>query len=51
MRPRQTTFADTGFEKHYKPTRREQFLNEMEQVEFTNCDDVETFGRRIYAMQ
>lgn len=32
MRPQQTTFADTGFEKHYKPTRREQFLNEMEQV-------------------
>lgn len=32
MRPQQTTFADTGFEKHYKPTRREQFLNDMEQV-------------------
>lgn len=28
----QATFADTGFEKHYKPTRREQFLHEMEQV-------------------
>lgn len=32
MRPQQTTFAEAGFEKHYKPTRREQFLNEMEQV-------------------
>jgi IS5 family transposase len=32
MRPRQATFADTGFEKHYKPTRRERFLNEMEQA-------------------
>jgi IS5 family transposase len=32
MRPQQQTFADTGFEKHYKPTRREQFLAEMEQV-------------------
>ncbi len=32
MRPQQATFADTGFEKHYKPTRREQFLSEMEQV-------------------
>lgn len=32
MRHQQTTFADTGFEKHYKPTRREQFLNDMEQV-------------------
>lgn len=32
MRPRQATFADSGFEKHYKPTRREQFLAEMEQV-------------------
>ena len=32
MCPKQTTFAETGFEKHYKPTRREQFLNEMEQV-------------------
>jgi IS5 family transposase len=32
MRPTQTTFAEAGFEKHYKPTRREQFLNEMNQV-------------------
>lgn len=32
MRQSQTTFAEAGFEKHYKPTRREQFLNEMEQV-------------------
>lgn len=32
MRPRQATFAEAGFEKHYKPTRRERFLNEMEQV-------------------
>jgi transposase, IS5 family len=32
MRPKQTTFADTGFEKHYKPTRREQFLTEMDRV-------------------
>lgn len=32
MRPQQATFAEAGFEKHYKPTRREQFLNEMNQV-------------------
>lgn len=32
MRPQQATFAEVGFEKHYKPTRRERFLNEMEQV-------------------
>lgn len=32
MRSQQTTFAEVGFEKHYKPTRREQFLSEMEQV-------------------
>ena len=32
MRPQQTTFAEAGFETHYKPTRREQFLHEMEQV-------------------
>jgi IS5 family transposase len=32
MRPQQATFAAAGFEKHYKPTRREQFLKEMEQV-------------------
>lgn len=32
MRPQQTTFAEAGFEAYYKPTRREQFLNEMEQV-------------------
>ena len=32
MRPQQKTFAEAGFEKHYKPTRREQFLNEMNQV-------------------
>ena len=32
MRPQQTTFAEAGFEAYYKPTRREQFLNDMEQV-------------------
>lgn len=32
MRPKQTTFAEAGFEKHYKPTRREQFLTEMDRV-------------------
>jgi IS5 family transposase len=32
MCPQQATFAEAGFERHYKPTRREQFLNEMEQV-------------------
>ena len=32
MRPQQRTFAEAGFEKHSKPTRREQFLNEMNQV-------------------
>lgn len=32
MRPQQATFAEAGFEKHYKPTRREQFLNDMERV-------------------
>ena len=32
MRPPQTTFAETGFEAYYKPTRREQFLTEMDRV-------------------
>ena len=32
MRPQQATFAEAGFEKHYKPTRRDQFLSEMDQV-------------------
>jgi len=32
MRPQQATFAEAGFEKHYKPTRREQFLTEMDRV-------------------
>jgi len=29
---RQQTLAEEGFEKYRKPTRREQFLNEMDQV-------------------
>jgi len=29
---RQRTLADEGFEKFRKPTRRERFLNEMEQI-------------------
>src|SRR3990170_8481907 len=32
MRPQQATFAEAGFEAYYKPTRREQFLAEMERV-------------------
>ena len=32
MRPPQTTFAEAGFEAYYKPTRREQFLTEMDRV-------------------
>jgi transposase, IS5 family len=31
MPMRQTTFAEEGFEKHRKKTRREQFLEEMDQ--------------------
>ena len=31
-RPRQTTFAETGFERHRKVTRREKFLSEMDRV-------------------
>lgn len=29
---RQTTFAEEGFERYRKPTRREKFLDEMEQI-------------------
>ena len=29
---RQQTLADEGFEKFRKPTHREQFLNEMDQI-------------------
>jgi len=29
---RQKTFADEGFEKHHKVTRREKFLDEMDQI-------------------
>ncbi len=32
MRSPQATFAESGFEAHYKPTRRERFLNEMDRV-------------------
>lgn len=32
MRPAQTTFADARFEAYYKPTRREQFLAEMDRA-------------------
>ncbi len=48
MRPQQTTFAESGFEKHYKPTRREQFLNEMERVVPWNelCALIEPFYPR-----
>ena len=29
---RQQTFADEGFERYRKPTRREQFLDEMNRI-------------------
>ena len=32
MRQRQTTFAEAGFEAYYKPTRRERFLTDLDQV-------------------
>ena len=32
MRPKQETFAEAGFEKYHKRTRREQFLGEMQAV-------------------
>jgi IS5 family transposase len=32
MRSHQATFAEAGFEAYYKPTRREQFLADMERV-------------------
>jgi len=32
MRPQQATFAEAGFEAYYKPTRREQFLADMDRV-------------------
>jgi len=32
MREQQTTFAEIGFEQYHKPTRREQFLAEMERA-------------------
>ena len=32
MRPKQETFADAGFEKYRKRTRRDQFLSEMHSV-------------------
>jgi IS5 family transposase len=32
MRPKQGTFATGGFERHRKPTRRERFLAQMDQV-------------------
>jgi IS5 family transposase len=32
MRPQQSTFAEAGFEAYHKPTRREQFLGEMDRV-------------------
>lgn len=32
MRDRQGTLAEEGFERYRKPTRREQFLEEMEQI-------------------
>lgn len=31
-KPRQATFAESGFERHRKVTRREKFLAEMDQV-------------------
>ena len=31
-RPRQATFAESGFERHRKVTRREKFLSEMDRV-------------------
>lgn len=32
MRPKQGTFADASFEKYRKPTRRDEFLAQMQQV-------------------
>ena len=32
MRPKQGTFAEAGFEKYHKPTRREEFLGQMQAV-------------------
>src|ERR1039458_9419551 len=32
MRPKQETFAEAGFEKYRKPTRREEFLAQMNTV-------------------
>jgi IS5 family transposase len=32
MRPKQETFAEAGFEKYRKPTRREEFLAQMNSV-------------------
>jgi len=32
MRPKQETFAEAGFEKYRKPTRREEFLTQMNRV-------------------
>ncbi len=48
MRPQQATFAEAGFEKHYKPTRREQFLNDMDRVVPWNalCALIEPFYPR-----
>lgn len=45
---RQKTLAEEGFEKYRKPTRREQFLNDMEQVIPWRelCDAIEPFYPR-----
>jgi IS5 family transposase len=32
MRPKQETFAEASFEKYRKPTRREEFLAQMNTV-------------------
>ena len=32
MRPKQPTLATSGFERYRKPTRRDQFLSEMDAV-------------------
>jgi len=45
---RQKTLAEEGFEKYRKPTRREQFLNDMDQVIPWRelCDAIEPFYPR-----
>jgi len=55
-KPRQATFAESGFERRRKVTRREKFLAEMDQVVpwAQLCADVEPFyprGRRAWGVR